>query len=89
MTVRQCSNESLKDFLKRFRNAIAEIPDLVEQLIINYLAAGIDSNRHSTLVEELFEKNPRSLQAAFQIIEHRMTLQEAVGSIRSPKRLSQ
>lgn len=48
MTVRQKQNESLRDFLSRFRNAIAEIPDLIEQLAINYLAA---------VVTPLYSKN--------------------------------
>lgn len=60
--------------MSRFRNAIAEILDLTEQLAINYLAAGIDGSRHATLLEDFFEKNARTLQAAFQIVEHRMTL---------------
>lgn len=54
ITVRQYSTETLRDFLIRFRDAIAEIPDLIEQLSINYLAGGIDGNRHTTLLEEFF-----------------------------------
>lgn len=85
MTIRQHSNESLRNFLTRFREVIAEISDLFEQLTVNYLAARIDKNCHATLLEEFFEKNPRTLHVAFQIIEHLMTLEEAMGSIQSPK----
>lgn len=88
MTIRQGSNESLRDYLTRFRAGIAEIPNLIEELAVNYLAAGVDKSRHGLLLEEFFEKNPRSLQAAMQVFEYRLTLQEAVGSIqttRSPK----
>lgn len=74
MTIRQRPNVSLRNFLTRFRDGIAEIPDLIEELAINYLAAGIDKNRHSTLLEEFFEKNPRTLHSAFQLVEYRMTL---------------
>lgn len=56
---------------------------------MNYLAAGIVGTRHAILLEELIEKNPRNLHTAFQIILHRMTLQEVVGSIRTPRRSSQ
>lgn len=80
MTVRQKENETLRDFLARFRVEVAEIPNLIDELAINYLAARIDKSRHG----QFFEKNPRSLQAAMQILEHRLTLQEAVSSIQSP-----
>lgn len=61
MTMRQRSSESLRDYLTRFRAEVADIPNLIEELAINYLAAGIDKNRHATLLEEFFEKNPRTL----------------------------
>lgn len=47
---------------------------------------GIDRGRHAILLEELIEKNSRNLRTTFQNVEHRMTLQEAVGSIRSSRR---
>lgn len=68
--MRQCSSESLRDDLIRFREAIAEITDLEESLAVNYLAAGIDGTRHAILLEELIEKNPRNLYTAFQLVEH-------------------
>lgn len=81
MTIRQHTNESLRDFITRFRDVIVEIPYLIEELAINYLAAGVDKTRQALLLEEFFEKNPRTLQSAFQIAEYKMTLQETVGSI--------
>ena len=81
MTVRQKSSESLRDFLARFRNEVAVIPNLIDELAINYLAAGVDKSRHGRILEEFFEKNPKTLQAAMEIFEHRLTIQEAVGSI--------
>ncbi|XP_074361024.1 uncharacterized protein LOC141701241 [Apium graveolens] len=86
--MRQRPSESLRSYLGHFRQAISEITDLEESLAMNYLATGIDGSRHGILIEELIEKLPRHLHAAFQIVEHRMTLQEAVGSIRSPRRSS-
>ncbi|XP_074377708.1 uncharacterized protein LOC141719230 [Apium graveolens] len=80
ITMRQRSSESLRSYLGRFRQAISEITDLEEPLAVNYLAAGIDGSRHGILLEELIEKHPQHLHAAFQIVEHRMTLQEAVGN---------
>ncbi|XP_074323018.1 uncharacterized protein LOC141659967 [Apium graveolens] len=88
MTMHQRSGESLQSFLTRFREEIAEIPDLIEQMAVNFLTAGIDKSRHGLLLEEIFEKRPKTLQAAFQIIEHRMMLQEAVSCIQSPRRSS-
>lgn len=81
ITARQRSNELLRDYLSRFRAHISEITDLIEPLAINYLVAGIDKYRHSQLLEEFFEKEQKTLQASIKIIEHRLTLQEAVGSI--------
>lgn len=69
ITIRQRSSESLHDFLTRFRVEVADIPNFVEELAINYLAAGIDKHRHVTLFEEFFEKNLRTLQSAFQMIK--------------------
>ena len=57
------------------------IPNLVEELAVNYLAAGIDKLRHGQLLEEFFEKSARTIKAAIDIFERRLTLQEAVGSI--------
>ncbi|XP_074377700.1 uncharacterized protein LOC141719221 [Apium graveolens] len=88
MTMHQRSGESLCSFLTRFREEIAEISDLIEQMAVNFLTAGIDKSRHGLLLEEIFEKRPKTLQAAFQIIEHRMMLQEAVSCIQSPRRSS-
>ncbi|XP_074322841.1 uncharacterized protein LOC141659814 [Apium graveolens] len=88
MTMHQRSGESLRSFLTRFREEIAEIPDLIERMAVNFLTAGIDKSRNGLLLEEIFEKRPKTLQAAFQIIEHRMMLQEAVSCIQSPKRSS-
>ncbi|XP_074326812.1 uncharacterized protein LOC141664756 [Apium graveolens] len=88
MTMHQRSGESLRSFLTRFREEIAEIPDLIEQMAVNFLTTGIDKSRHGLLLEEIFEKRPKTLQAEFQIIEHRMMLQEAVSCIQSPKRSS-
>ncbi|XP_074374330.1 uncharacterized protein LOC141714711 [Apium graveolens] len=88
MTMHQRSGESLRSFLTRFREEITEIPDLIEQMAVNFLTAGIDKSRHGILLEEIFEKRPKTLQAAFQIIEHRMMLQEAVSCIQSPRRSS-
>lgn len=88
ITIYQRRNESLRDYLTRFRAKIVEITGLVETLAINYLVAGIDRTRHGHLIEEIFEKEPKILQAAIQIIEHRVKLQEAVRSIqtsRSPR----
>ncbi|XP_074354270.1 uncharacterized protein LOC141693150 [Apium graveolens] len=86
ITMRQRPSESLRSYLGHFRQAISEITDLEEPLAVNYLAAGIDESRHGILLEELIEKHPQHLHAAFQIVEHQMTLQEVVGSIRSPRR---
>ncbi|XP_074360678.1 uncharacterized protein LOC141700927 [Apium graveolens] len=88
MTMHQRCGESLRSFLTRFREEIAEIPDLIEQMAVNFLTAGIDKSRHGLLLEEIFEKRPKTLQVAFQIIEHRMMLQEAVSCIQSPRRSS-
>lgn len=87
ITVYQRSNESLRSYLTRFRAHIAEITDLVDPLAVNYLIAGIDRTRHSQLLDELFEKEPKTLQMAIKIIEHRLTLQEAVGSIQHSRSL--
>ncbi|XP_074346842.1 uncharacterized protein LOC141685650 [Apium graveolens] len=81
ITMCQRPRESLRSYLGRFRQAISEITDLEEPLAVNYSAAGSDGSRHGILLEELIEKYPQHLHATFQIIEHRMTLQEAVGSI--------
>lgn len=89
ITMRQRSNEFLRSYLVRFREGIAEITDLEETLVVNYLVTGINGSRHDFLLEELIEKHPRHLHAAFQMVEHQMTLQEAVGSIFSPRRTSQ
>lgn len=62
MTVRKKYNEILWDFLGRFRSEVAEIPNLIDELAINYLAAGVDKSQHSLLLNELFEKNLRTLQ---------------------------
>ena len=88
MTVPQKESESLREFLARFCAEVAEIPNLIDELAINYLAAGVDKKRHGLLLEEFFDKNPRTLQAAMQIFEHRLTLQEAVGSIQSSQSVS-
>ena len=88
MTVRQKYNEPLRDFLSRFRAEVAEIPNLIDELAINYLAAGVDKARHGQLLEEFFDKNPQSLQTAHHIFEHRLTLQEAVGSIQTSRTTS-
>ncbi|KAL8098061.1 hypothetical protein AgCh_030993 [Apium graveolens] len=88
MTMHQRSGESLRSFLTRFREEITEILDLIEQMAVNFLTAGIDKSRHGLLLEEIFKKRPKTLQAAFQIIEHRMMLQEAVSCIQSPRRSS-
>ncbi|XP_074337268.1 uncharacterized protein LOC141674459 [Apium graveolens] len=86
LTMHQRSNESLRSFLTRFREEIAEIPDLIEQMAVNFLKADIDKSRHGLLLKEIFEKRPKTLQAAFQIIEHCMMLQEVVSCIQSPRR---
>ncbi|XP_074342949.1 uncharacterized protein LOC141680690 [Apium graveolens] len=88
MTMHQRSGETLRSFLTRFREEIAEILDLIEQMAVNFLIAGIDKSRHGLLLEEIFEKRPKTLQAAFQITEHRMMIQEAVSCIQSPRRSS-
>ncbi|KAL8110540.1 hypothetical protein AgCh_026314 [Apium graveolens] len=88
ITMHQRSGESLRSFQTRFREEIAEIPDLIEQMAVNFLTAGIDKSCHGLLLEDIFEKRPKTLQATFQIIEHRMMLQEAVSCIQSPKRSS-
>ncbi|XP_074359687.1 uncharacterized protein LOC141699739 [Apium graveolens] len=88
ITMRQRPSESLRSYLGHFRQAISEITDLEVPLAVNYLAAGIDGSRHGILLEEIIEKHPQHLHAVFQIVEHQMTLQEAVGSIRSPRRSS-
>lgn len=54
ITVRQRSSETLRAYLNRFRKEMAEIPNLIEELAINYLAAGVDKSRHSILLEEFF-----------------------------------
>ena len=48
----------------------------------------MDKKRHGLLLEEFFDKNSRTLQAAMQIFEHRLTLHEAVGSIQSSQPVS-
>ncbi|XP_074336384.1 uncharacterized protein LOC141673532 [Apium graveolens] len=88
MMMHQRSGESLRSFLTQFREEIAEIPDLIEQMTVNFLTTGIDKSRHGLLLEEIFEKRTKTLQTAFQIIEHRMMLQEAVSCIQSPRRSS-
>lgn len=75
ITVRQRSNETLRDYLSRFQDHIAEITDLIEPLAINYLIAGIDRSRHNQLLKEFFEMEPKMLQATIKIIERRLTLQ--------------
>lgn len=61
ITVRQRSNEPLRDYLTRFRSHIAEIIDLIEPLATNYLVVGIDGSLHSQLLEEVFEKEPKTI----------------------------
>ncbi|XP_074352613.1 uncharacterized protein LOC141691754 [Apium graveolens] len=84
----QHSGESLRSFITQFREEIADILELMRQMAVNFLSAGIDKSRHGLLLEEIFEKRPKTLQAAFRIIEHRMMLQEAVSCIQSPRRSS-
>lgn len=62
---------------------MVEIRNLIEELAINNLAAGVDKSRHDLLLEKFLEKNPISLQATMEIFERRLTLQEVVGSIQS------
>lgn len=81
MNIHQRSNESLRRFLTRFRDAISKIPDLVKQLGVNYHASRIDGKRHATFLENFLKKNPWTLYAIFQIVKYRMTLQEAMRSI--------
>lgn len=68
MTIHQRSSETLRDFLTRFRAKFADIPNLVEELAINYLASDIDKHRHATLLEEFFEKNPRHSNQPFKLL---------------------
>lgn len=70
MMIRQRSMESLRDFLARFRAEVAAIPNLKDELEINYLAAGVDKSRHAPLLEVFFKKNHKTLQAAMTIFEH-------------------
>lgn len=85
ITVHQRSNETLHDYLTRFWAHITEITDLAKPLAIDNLDVGIDKNRHSQLLEEFFKKEPKTLQDVIKIIEYRLTLQEAVGSIQYSK----
>lgn len=48
--VRQRYNESLLDFISRFRTKVAEIPNLTYELNINYLALGVDKSRLELLL---------------------------------------
>lgn len=64
---------------------MTQIQGLVEKLAMMYLAAGIDRSRQNVVLEEYFEKGPQSLQAAIELFEHRLTLQEAVGNIQSSR----
>ena len=43
----------------------------------------MDKARHGPILEEFFEKNPKTLQAAMEIFEHRLNLKEVVGSIQA------
>ncbi|XP_074351637.1 uncharacterized protein LOC141690764 [Apium graveolens] len=61
MTMHQRSSESLRSFLTRFREEIAGIPDLIEQMAVNFLTVGIDKSRHGLLLEEIFEKRPKTV----------------------------
>lgn len=56
MTIRQGSYEFLRKYLTGFRAEIVEIPNLIEELAVNYLAAGVDKYRHGLLLEKFFEK---------------------------------
>lgn len=74
MTVRQRYNESLREYLSRFRTEVDEKSNLIDDLAFNYLAKGpinhvIASSRRNSL-----KINPRTLQAALQIFDHWLTL---------------
>ncbi|KAL8119007.1 hypothetical protein AgCh_016487 [Apium graveolens] len=85
VNIRQRSNESLREYLNRFRAETIQIPDLIENLAMTYLVAGADRNRHNFLLEEFFKKAPTTLQEGIDLFEHKLTLQEAVGSIQSSR----
>ncbi|XP_074326653.1 uncharacterized protein LOC141664594 [Apium graveolens] len=89
VNIRQRLNESLREYINRFRAETIQIPDLIEYLTLTYLVAGVDRSRHNLLLEEFFEKSPVTLQTTINLFEHRLTLQEVVGNIeatRSPGR---
>lgn len=56
MTVHQKHDETLRDFLARFRSEVAEIQTMIDELAINYLAAGIDKLRHGLILKEFLRK---------------------------------
>lgn len=50
INIRQRSNESLREYLNRFRAETIQIPDLIENLAMTFLAAGVDRSRHNLLL---------------------------------------
>lgn len=72
MIVRQKEGESLHDILTHFRLELAKIPNFIDELAINYLAAGINQTRHGLHENFLIKSTkPKSIDANPRALTYR------------------
>lgn len=67
--VRQKSNESFRQYIKRFREAVAEITTLNPVQAIQFLTLGLNVDKFSRLIEAIISKAPQNLIEAYDKVE--------------------
>lgn len=82
--VRQFSNESLGQYVKRFREAVGQITELNDLQAVGLFQNGLDLVKSEKLVKKLMFNHPKSLAEAFDKAEGYIVVEEAMNSLKRP-----
>lgn len=86
MQIKQQQNESLSQYVKRFRTAVGTVSDLNAPQALRFFTIGLDVVKSKKLIKDIMFNPPKDLSEAYDRAKNFITIDKVVGSLKSQTR---
>lgn len=83
MQIKQQSNESLSQYVRRFREAIGTLTDLNIPQVLEFFTIGLDIEKSRKLLKDIMFNPPKDLSEAYDKVDNFIASDDVMGSLKS------
>lgn len=84
MNVRQNEEDTLREFIQKYKKAVAPIKNLKIQEAVRYFFRNINIKRHKDFANALISRAPQTLSKVYKIAQEHVSIDEALRAL-NPK----